>query len=257
MRHASLVDDYKFSSNLSFIASRFNLRGLAIACLIIALWMISLIILFDWKTPQQHLFLMILAVFWQAFLYTGLFITAHDAMHGAVFPKYPKINHFIGVSTLLMYGLFSYKDLFKSHWQHHHHPASSLDPDFHDGKHKNVFAWYFHFIQYYWSWWRFLGLIGVYHIMHGLLHVPENNLCWFWIVPSLMSSIQLFYFGTYLPHREPAIGYLEPFRAQSSYRPFLWSFLTCYHFGYHKEHHEFPQVPWWQLPAIVKHYQKL
>lgn len=26
------------------------------------------------------------------------------------------------------------------------------------------------------------------------------------------------------------------------------SFLTCYYFGYHLEHHLYPNVPWWRLP---------
>ncbi|WP_208766779.1 fatty acid desaturase [Nostoc flagelliforme] len=25
--------------------------------------------------------------------------------------------------------------------------------------------------------------------------------------------------------------------------------MSCYHFGYHQEHHEYPDVPWWKLPA--------
>jgi len=50
-------------------------------------------------------------ILWQAFLYTGLFITAHDAMHGAVFPKILKLT----VDRLqYFYGLFDYKQLLKS-----------------------------------------------------------------------------------------------------------------------------------------------
>ncbi|HEY9627593.1 MAG TPA: fatty acid desaturase [Coleofasciculaceae cyanobacterium] len=234
-----------------------GLLGLAIACLIITVWATSLALLMAWTTAEQHLSWTILAVFWQAFLYTGLFITAHDAMHRAVFPRHPQINHLIGAFALLIYGLFSYKYLLKAHWQHHDHPASPLDPDFHDGKHKNGFAWYLYFVKRYWSWWRLLGLIVVYHAMHQLLHVPEYNLRWFWVVPSLLSSVQLFYFGTFLPHREPATGYWNSFRAQSTYRPWLLSFLACYHFGYHLEHHEYPHVPWWRLPAIAQQAKAL
>ncbi|MCC5658983.1 fatty acid desaturase [Nostoc sp. XA010] len=25
--------------------------------------------------------------------------------------------------------------------------------------------------------------------------------------------------------------------------------MSCYYFGYHQEHHEYPDVPWWKLPA--------
>lgn len=229
-----------------------DLRGLIIAGCIMATWATSLVTLLNMPPAQQQPFWKLLAVLWQAFLYSGLFITAHDAMHGGVAPDNPRVNRFVGTLVLLLYGLFSYDQLFKTHWQHHHHPASDRDPDFHDGKHKNPFVWYFRFLQRYWSWRRLFALIVSFHAMHLLLHVPEANLLAFWIVPSLLSSVQLFYFGTYLPHCEPAGGYADVFRAQSTYRPLLWSFLTCYHFGYHHEHHEYPHVAWWQLPAIVR-----
>jgi beta-carotene ketolase (CrtW type) len=47
-------------------------------------------------------------------------------------------------------------------------------------------------------------------------------------------------------------GYTNPHRAQSNPLPIFWSFITCYHFGYHQEHHEYPHVPWWKLPEIHK-----
>jgi beta-carotene/zeaxanthin 4-ketolase len=226
-------------------------RGLLIASLIVITWAISLVTLLQTDPSHRNPVWMVVAVSWQTFLYAGLFVTAHDAMHGVVTPQHPQLNRFIGTFVLLLYGLFSYNQLFKAHWQHHHHPASALDPDFHDGTHKNPLAWYFVFLKRYWSWRRLLALIASFHAMHLLLHVPESNLLMFWIVPSLLSSVQLFYFGTYLPHREPAGGYRNVFRAESADRPVLLSLLACYHFGYHYEHHEYPHVPWWQLPAIA------
>ena len=226
-------------------------RGLLIAGVIMTTWAVSLVTLLR-TTPGQHPFWQLFAVLWQTFLYAGLFITAHDAMHGVVAPGLPKLNRFVGSLALLIYGLFSYDQLLKAHCQHHKHPASELDPDFHNGRHKNAFAWYFNFLQRYWSWRRLLALIASFHAMHLLLHIPGANLVLFWIVPSLLSSVQLFYFGTYLPHREPVGGYRNVSRAQSVYRPIVWSFLACYHFGYHREHHEHPDAAWWQLPAIVK-----
>jgi beta-carotene/zeaxanthin 4-ketolase len=229
-------------------------HGLLVAGLILTTWASSLIGLLN-TTPSHHQpFWLVVAMSWQTFLYAGLFVTAHDAMHGAVTPQHPRLNRFIGTVVLLLYGLFSYKQLFKTHWQHHHHPATDLDPDFHNGQHKNPFAWYLVFLQRYWSWRRLLALIASFHAMHLLLQVPESNLVMFWIVPSVLSSVQLFYFGTYLPHREPAGGYQNVFRAQSAHRPLLLSLLACYHFGYHYEHHAYPQVPWWQLPAIAKRH---
>ena len=252
MSTALALSGNQLSPPASSVNTESSLRGLLIASLILVTWAVSLAGLLGTSPSQQQPLLVVLAVLWQTFLYAGLFVTAHDAMHGVV-TQHPKLNAFMGSLALTLYGLFSYKQLFKAHWQHHHHPASPLDPDFHNGQHKNPFAWYFRFLQRYWSWRRLLALIAAFHAMHLLLHVPEVNLLLFWIVPSLLSSVQLFYFGTYLPHREPAGGYQNVFRAQSAHRPLLLSLLACYHFGYHYEHHEYPHVPWWQLPTIAKH----
>lgn len=227
-------------------------RGLAIACGILAVWAVSLVGLISLPLASLNPVVTIAAMLWQTFLYTGLFITAHDAMHGVVFPKNIALNNFIGSLALTVYGLFSFKKLLQKHWQHHHHPASDRDPDFHNGKHDNFIAWYCQFMVNYWSWSRLLGLMVIYNVLERVLHVPSSNLLLFWVIPSLLSSVQLFYFGTFLPHREPQDGFSDALRARSSYRPLIWSFLTCYHFGYHHEHHEFPHVPWWQLPTIVR-----
>jgi beta-carotene ketolase (CrtW type) len=232
--------------------SEMGINGLAIALILISTWAISLgLLLTVVNVSQMSLLGNAIAVLLQTFLYTGLFITAHDAMHGAVLPKQTKINAAIGSFALLAYGLFSYKQLLDAHLHHHHYPASDLDPDFHNGKSIGPIAWYFCFMQRYWSWWRFLGLVMIFCILHSLFHIPEINLILFWIVPSLMSSIQLFYFGTFLPHRKPEAGYADSFRTQSTYFPLFWSFLTCYHFGYHHEHHQHPNLAWWQLPKAI------
>ncbi len=224
--------------------------GLVIAIVIIATWATSLILLLSVDISNFNVLTLLLAVLWQTFLYTGLFITAHDAMHGVVFPANSKINHFIGSMCLILYGCLSYEKLLKKHWVHHHNPASEKDPDFHDGTHKNFFTWYFHFMKGYWSWAQIIILIIIYNCAHHILHMPEANLTDFWAIPSLLSSLQLFYFGTFLPHREPEDGYSEPHRSQTISRPVWWSFISCYHFGYHEEHHEYPHVSWWQLPEI-------
>ncbi len=132
------------------------ITGVLIALLIIGLWASSLLFLLSVNISKIPLIWIGIGILWQTFLYTGLFITAHDAMHGVVFPTNSQINTLIGSVAALIYGLFSYKELLKKHWLHHHHPASELDPDFHDTKHKNFFAWYFHFMIGYWSWTRII-----------------------------------------------------------------------------------------------------
>ncbi|WP_250122240.1 beta-carotene ketolase CrtW [Chroococcidiopsis sp. CCMEE 29] len=227
-------------------------RGILIAVAIIGIWAISLMFLLSLNISNLPILWMLPAILWQTFLYTGLFITAHDAMHGVVFPNHPRINHFIGKVAVLLYALFSYNKLLKKHWLHHHKPATPLDPDFHDGTHKSFFAWYLNFMKGYWSWTQLIALVVTFHVIHHILHVPENNLLLFWVIPSILSSIQLFYFGSFLPHKEPEGGYNNIHRAQSNSLPIFWSFISCYHFGYHQEHHEYPHVPWWNLPVIYK-----
>lgn len=234
-----------------------NLVGILVAFAVIGIWATSLSFLLSLNISDVPILWILPAMMWQMFLYTGLFITAHDAMHGAVFPQNHKINNLVGSIVLLLYGLFSYKELLKKHWQHHHHPASDIDPDFHNSKHKNFFAWYFNFMVGYWSWIRLICLIILFEIISYTIHTPEKNLTLFWIIPSILSSAQLFYFGTFLPHREPEGGYKNVHRAETNPLPVFWSFITCYHFGYHEEHHEYPHVPWWQLPEVHEMQKEL
>lgn len=228
-------------------------KGLLIAIAILVTWAMSLAFFLSVDIDNFSKLELLFSLLWQMFLYTGLFITAHDAMHGAIYPKFPKINHFIGAVAVFCYGFFSYNELLKKHWTHHRNPSSELDPDFHDGNHKNFLAWYFYFMKRYWSWRRFFGLALAFHGSNLLLHIPANNLVLFWVIPSLLSSLQLFYFGTYLPHREPKGGYRNAHRCESNSFPVVLSFITCYHFGYHEEHHQYPQVPWWRLPVVHKY----
>lgn len=227
-------------------------QGILTAFTIIAVWAISLTSLLSIDIANIPIVWLLPAIALQTFLYTGLFITAHDAMHGVVFPQDRKINNLVGAIVLFLYGLFDFNKLLEKHWLHHNNPASDSDPDFHNGKQKNFFAWYLHFMQKYWSWSRIIALMIIFNVIVFTLHLPEKNLTLFWVLPSILSSVQLFYFGTFLPHREPQGGYQNSHRAQSNPLPIFWSFISCYHFGYHEEHHEYPQVPWWQLPVVYK-----
>ncbi len=227
-------------------------KGLLVAVSIIIGWFIGLTVLFLLDLSRIPTPVAIVGVLIQTFLFTGLFITAHDAMHGSLYPQNSKVNHFVGAFAVFLYAQFDYKKLIKRHWQHHLHPATAADPDFHNNWNRHPLLWYFGFMTRYFSLLQFLGLVTVYNIAHFVFHISESNLMLFWIVPSLLSSTQLFFFGTFLPHRETAKGYQSVHRANSCSLPPFWSFLTCYHFGYHEEHHEYPAAPWWKLPEIRK-----
>jgi beta-carotene/zeaxanthin 4-ketolase len=184
------------------------------------------------------------------FFQTGLFITAHDAMHGSICLDRPHQNRWIGSISTTLYALLPYETLLTKHHLHHQHPATELDPDFSD---RGFWGWYGKFMGGYidrtqaqkllWG----MGLLFL--IAHYMLQISIFNLLLLWVLPILLSSLQLFYFGTYLPHK-PTVT-TEPSIRSSNLHP-LWSLLTCYHFGYHLEHHEYPQAPWYRLPSLKK-----
>ena len=234
------------------VSSKNSYSGLLVAFAIIGIWALSLSLLMSVDVSEVNNLLLLPLIALQTFLYTGLFITAHDAMHGAVYPSNLKINNFVGALSVGLYALFDYKKLKEKHWLHHHNPASDLDPDFHNSKYRNFFAWYLYFMLRYWSWTRLLSLMALYNVILFTLHIPEKNLTLFWVIPSILSSVQLFYFGTFTPHKEPDGGYKNIHCAQTNPLPTWLSFITCYHFGYHYEHHEHPNVPWWSLPEVYQ-----
>jgi beta-carotene/zeaxanthin 4-ketolase len=220
--------------------------SLQIAMTIVGVWAISL-----WKCTQIQIgsvqpILLLCLVGWQTWIYTGLFITAHDAMHGSVHSS-PQIDRAIGQLCLWLYAGFDYSQLSIKHHLHHQYPASDRDPDFHDGETSHFWGWYGHFVCEHVSWRQLINLAVLLGIYLTICQFQIANLILFWIVPSLLSSLQLFYFGTFLPHREPPGGYINPHRATTIDRSTWWSVITCYHFGYHREHHESPHIPWWRL----------
>jgi len=218
------------------------LKGVGIACLVILSWAVMLVVNFtvpvDWRDP-----LIYVRIFIQMHLFTGLFITAHDAMHGAVAPGNSRLNHAIGKVCAFLFLFNSYKKMRPKHYAHHKYAGTSQDPDFHKG-HPNFFRWYFDFLKEYIS----LRQIVLAAITFNLLKLifPEVNLILYWVLPSILSTFQLFYFGTFVPHKgEHAHNNLHHARTQS--KNHVWAFLSCYFFGYHYEHHDSPMTPWWKL----------
>ena len=89
--------------------------------------------------------------------------------------------------------------------------------------------------------------VGIYVLV---LKAPFANLLVFWALPSILSSLQLFAFGTWLPHRHEVRGFPDHHNARTLGYGWLTSLLTCFHFGLHHEHHLRPDAPWWRLPAV-------
>ena len=223
--------------------------GFALGALIVVAWALTLAFALASPAAWLPLPLWLPLIALRTWLHTGLFIVAHDAMHGTVAPGRPRLNAALGALAVGLYALFPYGVLLREHRRHHAHPASADDPDYHDGAHATFGRWYLRFIGHYLRWPQIVGHALIFNALQHLAHVSQWRLLALWVLPALASTAQLFYFGTFLPHRAPPGGYVDAHRATSNdYMPAL-SLLTCFHFGYHWEHHEWPSVPWWALPA--------
>ncbi len=217
--------------------------GIIIAIIILLSWGFHLIYIL----LNQHINLLD-AWFWihillQTWLFTGLFITGHDSMHGTIC-RNRALNNFLGFTATTLYAGLWYPALKKKHYLHHIHVGTGKDPDYHTGN-QNFFIWWFSFMKQYLTIWQLLIMAAFFNI--GLLFFNELQLIVLWIVPSVLSTFQLFFFGTYLPHHLPHTIEMEPHKARSQRRNHVWAMLSCYFFGYHFEHHESPQTPWWLL----------
>lgn len=186
----------------------------------------------------------------RTWLHTGLFIVAHDAMHGNAARRRPALNRAIGRLAAGLYAFFSYDRLLAAHRRHHATPARDGDPDYHDGRNTGFFAWFVRFMLHYVDWRPFVGYAVGFNLLEHGVGVPPERIAVVWAVPAVLSTLQLFGVGTYLPHREPVAGYGDdPHRAATLAWPAWASLAACWHFGYHREHHERPDLAWYELPA--------
>ena len=181
----------------------------------------------------------------QTYLYTGLFITGHDAMHGTVSSN-KKVNDLLGYFSVSLFACMPYKKLLENHWAHHHNPGTEKDPDFciHS---KNFWIWWFHFMARYITWYQIILISLLFNFIFWLGDYSLISLICLWILPAFLSTLQLFYYGTYLPHKHPHTHDMGPHRARTQKKNHVWAMISCYFFGYHEEHHASTSTPWWQL----------
>jgi beta-carotene/zeaxanthin 4-ketolase len=218
-------------------------RGILIAITVIISWFALLVFLLQselsFRSPFTYIFLLL-----QTHLYTGLFITAHDAMHGVAAPGKPNLNKGIGILAAFLFAYNWYPRLILKHHEHHRHVATEHDPDFHHG---SFWPWYYRFLKNYITWWQVLLMAITFNILK--LYFPTENVVLYWMLPSILATFQLFYFGTYLPHKGEH-AHDNPHKSSTQNKNHLWAFLSCYFFGYHYEHHDKPFMPWWQLYKV-------
>ena len=234
---------------LMISSTRQSVIGLSLAAAICGVWLllhIWSVFFFDLTGSLWPLIPVIVAL--QVWLYVGMFIVAHDAMHGSLVPGNGAANTWLGRIILLIYAGFGWGNLQSAHMQHHKTPGTEEDPDFYAGDPSRFWTWYFVFFKRYFGVTQLLIISAQVLVYMYLFGASLFNIWVFWALPSIASSAQLFYFGTYLPHRHEEVGFADEHNARTNNYPWLMSLLTCFHFGYHHEHHLYPHEPWWRLP---------
>lgn len=227
-----------------------SITGLALLAAILCGWLalhVWAVFFFElsWATAPLAPVLMLA----QCWLSVGLFIAAHDAMHGSLAPGHPRLNAAAGSFVLFLYAGFAWRRMRDAHFAHHRNPGTPDDPDFDAAAPAHFWAWYVTFLRRYFGW-RSVAYISTVVTVYALVFRADPvNVTLFYGIPAIASSFQLFYFGTYRPHRHEAAPFVDAHNARTNDYRSLASLLTCFHFGYHHEHHLSPHLPWWRLPA--------
>ena len=224
--------------------------GLLLAALIAGGWLgLHAYAMFVFELTWASLPMAIAMAVLQCWLSVGVFIVCHDAMHGSLAPGRPRLTSAIGGVLLFLYAGFAWSRMRASHFDHHRHAGTHGDPDFDAENPAHFWRWYATFFRRYFGWPSILYVFGVVAIYWLVAGVPMAQIVLLYGVPAIASSLQLFYFGTYRPHRQEEAAFPDRHNARSNDHPAWLSLATCFHFGYHLEHHRHPDVPWWRLPA--------
>lgn len=186
----------------------------------------------------------------QCWLSVGLFIVSHDAMHGSLVPGARRINAAIGGTLLFLYAGFGWTKMRDAHFQHHKLAGLAGDPDFDEHHPSQFWSWYVTFFRRYFGFGSVAFVSSVVAVYWLVFDVPMAQLVLLYGAPAIASSVQLFYFGTYRPHHHNGTGFGDRHNARSETFGTLASLASCFHFGYHHEHHCHPEAPWWDLPRI-------
>jgi len=219
-------------------------------------WGLSLALSLGSNSAQGPMWLLVMFILLRTQLQTGLFIVAHDAMHRLLWPGHVRLNDALGALALMLYAGLPYQACCRQHQCHHNHPATAQDPDFPRSQSSDVLVWFSQFLARYLSPRQMTALLAAWGLLvlmtmagaRVTAPVAILRVLLFTTLPLLLSSLQLFFFGTYLPHRVQRHPERNPHPISLNLPPWL-SLLACYHFGYHREHHDNPTLSWYQLPA--------
>lgn len=224
--------------------------GVGLAALIVGTWLgVHAWAMFAFSITWASWPLVPLIFALQCWLSVGMFIVAHDAMHGSLAPGRPRLNGAIGATVLFLYAGFGWRTLRDAHFDHHRYVGTARDPDFHAPAPDRFWVWYAAFLRRYFGWRSMVYVWTVVLTYWLVLRVPAENILFLFGLPAIASSLQLFYFGTFRTHSVDAHGFADRHNSRSEHWGMLPSLFSCFHFGYHHAHHLSPDVPWWRLPA--------
>jgi beta-carotene/zeaxanthin 4-ketolase len=246
-------------------ANRQSLIGLSLATAMFTLWLgTHFWAMFAFQITAETWLLVPFIFALQCWLSVGMFIVAHDAMHGSLSPGNPRINAVVGAVVLSLYAGFGWATMRNAHFEHHKAVGTVGDPDFNADNPRDFWPWYRVFLKRYFGWKSMVFVWSVVLSYFLLLDVPPANIALLFGFPAIASSLQLFYFGTYRPHRHLGGakggagnhmgGFADHHNSRTNDYGTLASLFSCFHFGYHHEHHLSPATPWWALPARHKEY---
>lgn len=227
--------------------------GLVLAGGIVAGWLaIHFYAMFVFQLSWASLPLALVMAAVQCWLSVGLFIVSHDAMHGSLAPGKRQVNGAIGASLLFLYAGFGWRKMRDAHFQHHKLAGKAGDPDFDEHNPTSFTRWYMTFLRRYFGWQSMAFVFAVTLVYWLAFGVPVAKIMLLYGLPAIASSVQLFYFGTFRTHRHDAVTgaqFADRHNARSERFGLLASLASCFHFGYHHEHHLHPELPWWALPG--------
>ncbi len=235
--------------------NRQSVIGLMLAVTMFTVWIgVHIWAMFGLTIGWNNWFLVPVIFSLQCWLSVGLFIVAHDAMHGSLAPGKPGLNSKIGAVVLFLYAGFGWKKMRDAHFKHHSHVGTDVDPDFNADNPRDFLPWYGTFLKRYFGWQSMAFVWTVVLVYFFVFDVPPQNIALLYGFPAIASSLQLFYFGTYRPHRHEDAPFPDQHNARTNDYGTLASLFSCFHFGYHHEHHLSPGTPWWALPQRHKEY---
>ena len=195
---------------------------------------------------HAHPWAMVLTIPVNACCFTGLFILAHEAIHGTLVPGFPRLGHALGRLFATVYALVDYDLLRARHHEHHAHVGTDADPDF-DGDGRLLLHGA-RFMRRYLRWYSvpLLALAGNALGQRGYSAAMIGA----YVAPVLLSTLIVFTVGIHLVHHPKLV---EKYARNDTQRSVCIDFgrvgsaLLILNFNTHWLHHARPRLSWWEL----------